>query len=121
MLGACSHCAAVKLRRHLHTRCAPPGVTTRAVHHQVSSAASRPVPLAPQVLKGSKAFVVEPLSGLVPANGQAYISVTFTPLAFRSEELQLQVEHAAAKHAAAKHAAAAAGSSSRQQPSRQQQ
>jgi hypothetical protein len=55
------------------------------------SFSKRPRAAPLQVLKGNEAFVVEPLSGVVPANGQAYVNVTFTPVAFRTEELMLQV------------------------------
>jgi hypothetical protein len=43
------------------------------------------------VTKHNKAFTVSPMSGTVPANGSAAISVTFTPASLATEELQLQV------------------------------
>ncbi|KAF6259574.1 hypothetical protein COO60DRAFT_995334 [Scenedesmus sp. NREL 46B-D3] len=43
------------------------------------------------VTKHNRAFTVSPLSGTVPANGSAVISVTFTPARLTTEEMQLQV------------------------------
>lgn len=69
------------------------------LQHSFASKQPHAAPL--QVLKGNEAFVVEPLSGVVPANGQAYVNVTFTPLAFRTEEMLLQVGAAAGATCAA--------------------
>ncbi|WIA30506.1 hypothetical protein OEZ86_000590 [Tetradesmus obliquus] len=43
------------------------------------------------VTKHNKAFTVSPMSGTVPANGSAAISITFMPASLATEELQLQV------------------------------
>jgi hypothetical protein len=47
------------------------------------------------VTKHNRAFRVSPLSGTVPADGSAAISVTFMPVSLTTEELQLQVRFCA--------------------------
>jgi hypothetical protein len=49
------------------------------------------------VIKHNKAFTVSPMSGTVPANGSAAISITFMPASLATEELQLQVRAATYK------------------------
>jgi hypothetical protein len=45
------------------------------------------------VTKHNRAFTVSPMSGTVPANGSAAISITFMPVSLTTEELQLQVRY----------------------------
>ena len=50
------------------------------------------------VVKHNKNFTVAPMSGTVPANGNAVITVTFSAASLTTEELQIEVSMGCTMH-----------------------
>ncbi|XP_051557964.1 cilia- and flagella-associated protein 221 [Myxocyprinus asiaticus] len=71
----------------------PPVPLGQSASHVIPLSCSCPIDFEFQVhcLQPNKAFNVRPLSGIIPANGQTTLKVTFTPLRYGTADITLQL------------------------------